>query len=75
MPSWRLRFARGWLVPEKGLAVDRDKMRIRISRIFKWFDEDFGGSRGVLAFVERYAPANDQAWLKDHRDETPGVVF
>jgi len=61
---------RAWLArPEKGLAVDRDKMRIRISRIFKWFDEDFGGSSGVLSFVERYAPANDQAWLKAHRNE------
>jgi len=61
---------RAWLArPEKGLAVDRDKMRIRISRIFKWFDEDFGGSRGVLSFVERYAPADDQAWLKAHRNE------
>lgn len=61
---------RAWMArPEKGLALDRAKKRIRISRIFKWFGEDFGGSRGVKKFVERYAPASDRAWLEAQRDE------
>mgnify|MGYP001022580231 CR=1 FL=1 len=28
---------------------------LRLSRIFDWFQEDFGGEKGVLALVERYA--------------------
>ena len=32
------------------------KIRLRVSKIFKWFDEDFEPSGGVLAFIRRYAP-------------------
>ncbi len=44
---------RDWLsLPDKGARVDADTLWL--SRIFDWFEEDFGGRRGVLAFTRRY---------------------
>lgn len=55
---------RAWLArPEKGLSLDRAKGRLEISRIFKWFAKDFGGRKGVLVFVQKYAPEPEAAWL------------
>jgi len=55
---------RAWLArPEKGLSLDRAKGRLELSRIFKWFAEDFGGRKGVLEFVQKYAPEPNSAWL------------
>jgi hypothetical protein len=56
---------RRWLSnPEKGLAVDRAGNRVRLSRIFDWFEEDFEAAGGVLAFVARYASDADREWLE-----------
>lgn len=49
--------------PRKGLAVDRIRRRVRLSRIFDWFDEDFDAAGGPLEFVSRYAPESDRNWL------------
>jgi len=58
---------RAWLArPEKGVALDRARNRVRVSRIFKWFSRDFGGRRGVLDFVRRYAPEAEGAWLAEN---------
>lgn len=55
---------RAWLArPEKGLFLDQTKGSLEISRIFKWFSEDFGGREGVLRFVQKYAPRPEAAWL------------
>lgn len=40
--------------PIKGLTVGRD--RIKISKIFDWFEEDFAAGGGVRAFLRRYRP-------------------
>jgi hypothetical protein len=53
--------------PDKGLAVERARERIRLSKIFDWFDDDFGGDDGVLDFVIRHAPESERAWLRAHR--------
>ncbi len=34
-----------------------------MSRIFDWFEEDFGGESGVRAMLARYAPESDRGWL------------
>ena len=39
--------------PRKGMALDRDARRLALSKIFDWFEEDFGGRDGVLDFVIR----------------------
>lgn len=52
--------------PRKGLRIDRDKDVIWLSRIFDWFAADFAPSGGVLAFVRRYAPAQEAAWIQGH---------
>lgn len=50
--------------PEKGLAIDRDRDRVRISKIFDWFEEDFEPMGGVRATLARYAAPADAAWLR-----------
>jgi hypothetical protein len=58
---------RRWLAsPQKGLHIDRDSRRITVSRIFSWFEGDFGGESGVRAMVIRYAPQSDRAWLAEN---------
>jgi hypothetical protein len=58
---------RQWMAdPDKGLRIDRAAGAIRVSRIFDWFEEDFGKAGGVLAFVARYAPEADRDWLREH---------
>ena len=55
--------------PEKGLALDRERKRLRVSKVFDWFEEDFEVAGGVLPFVIRYAPAPDAAWLQENAGE------
>jgi hypothetical protein len=56
-----------WLAsPKKGLRVDRETETLELSRVFDWFAEDFEPAGGVLAFVTRYAPAPERAWLEAH---------
>ena len=55
---------RRWLAsPAKGLRVDRESATLHLSRVFDWFAADFEADGGVLAFVSRYAPAPERAWL------------
>lgn len=59
---------RAWMLrPEKGMKLDRKQSVLRVSRIFDWFEDDFDGAGGVLAFVTRYAPLEEAAWLRTHR--------
>ena len=56
---------RRWLAsPAKGVAIDRSQDRVRLSRIFDWFEEDFRAGGGVLATVARYVDAEDARWLE-----------
>ncbi len=48
----------------KGLQVDRNKGRVKLSKIFDWFEEDFKSKGGVLPFLSRYAPEKDRSFLK-----------
>lgn len=50
----------------KGLRIDRDEGVVWLSRIFDWFAADFAPSGGVLAFVRRYAPADEAVWIEAH---------
>ena len=57
-----------WLAgPEKGLSIDQAARIVRLSRIFDWFEEDFGGRRGVLKFVGRFASSEQRRWLEENR--------
>jgi hypothetical protein len=50
--------------PHKGLAIDRAAGRVRLSAIFDWFDEDFGGSKTVVERITPFAAEPDRAWLE-----------
>lgn len=61
--------ARRWLAdPGKGLRIDRAAARVRLSKIFDWFEADFAPAGGALAFAARYAPADARAWLAENAD-------
>ncbi len=48
--------------------LDRRKGVLYVSKIFDWFEEDFGGSdKGVLNFVKRYASDSDREFLEKSR--------
>jgi len=39
---------------EKGMKIDKNKNRVYLSSIFKWFEEDFESRGGVLKFISNY---------------------
>jgi hypothetical protein len=56
---------RRWLSSEaKGVAIDRDAKRVRLSAIFDWFEEDFEASGGVLSTVAGYVDPASADWLR-----------
>lgn len=63
--------------PRKGLAIDRARGRIRVSRIFAWFEDDFDEPGGVVAFVRAHLKhaqqldAADRAWLEAAGADVP----
>ena len=64
---------RDWLGdPEKGLRVESG--RVRLSKIFDWFDEDFAAAGGVLAFVVPYLSAPVRRAL-DALGPNPRIVW
>lgn len=48
----------------KGLQVDREKGRVALSKIFKWFEDDFESRGGILAYLFRYAPREYRPYLR-----------
>jgi hypothetical protein len=48
--------ARAFVNHPRGVAVRADG-GLRVSSIYTWFGEDFGGAEGVVAHVRRYADA------------------
>ncbi len=58
---------RAWLGDEqKGMRIDRERNRIYLSKIFKWFGEDFDRIGGVRAVIQRYGPKASRSWLAEH---------
>lgn len=68
--------------PDKGAFVDKEDGRVKVSRIFKWFGEDFTKNYGkpvrfrdeslvnnsVLNFVSEYLVSDNQKGFKDKGD-------
>ena len=48
---------------------------IKLSKIFSWFAEDFGGERGVIAFVKTYALPERRALLERALTRGVGVSY
>jgi hypothetical protein len=48
--------------------LDRERKTFHASKIFDWFEEDFGGDdEGILAFIERYADPPVREFLENNR--------
>ena len=55
---------KGWLADTSRNRFEPGENRVRLSKIFDWFEDDFerdGGS--VIGWIRRYAPAERQEWL------------
>lgn len=60
---------RRWLARADLNTFDPQKNKAHVSSLFKWFKADFGGKdEGVLAVLAKYAPVQDQPFLRG-----PGV--
>jgi len=50
------------------LSVNPDRKVITISRIFSWYQNDFGRKKGVLSLLERYLQEKDiKLWLSENQ--------
>jgi hypothetical protein len=56
-----------------GIVVDREKGRVSLSRIFKWYGEDFGaGQEERLRFIAPYLHHRDDGkYLEEHASTLP----
>ncbi len=46
--------------------IDKERKRLRVSRIFKWYKEDFGGTKDLLTLFIKYRfYPEDKAFLQD----------
>jgi hypothetical protein len=45
--------ASGFINSEE-VIVEEESKRLRVSRIFKWYEDDFGGREGVLSLIIKY---------------------
>lgn len=56
---------RAWMSrPDKGMALEKERRVLRVSKVFDWFSGDFEVDGGVRSFVTRYAPPEAAAWLR-----------
>ena len=47
--------------------IDQNDHSLSLSRIFKWFEADFGGRDGVLEFVIEHLPWDERrAWISEN---------
>jgi hypothetical protein len=61
---------RTWLSDHrKGLRVDLDTEDVWVSRVFKWFSDDFAGEEGIQLMLIQFAPEQESAWLRKNRNQ------
>jgi len=47
------------------VTIDKDRKKLTVSRIFKWYKDDFGGTEGLLSFLIKYRfDPDDKDFLK-----------
>jgi uncharacterized protein DUF547 len=56
--------ARKFLADASRNHFDRSHGTVRLSEIFKWFADDFGGEKGVISFASRYVDPATAQWLQ-----------
>lgn len=49
------------------LALDKESNALHLSSIFKWFQDDFGGRKGIVDFIREHLPDEDErhTWLSE----------
>jgi hypothetical protein len=61
---------------ERKVALDRQSQIWRVSKIFDWYQEDFGGSdAGVLEFVLRFASEEDREFASKNKVRLRYVAY
>jgi hypothetical protein len=53
--------------PRHYVLVRGDRPTLRVNKLLDWYKEDFGGTSGVVAFLQRYAPPADAEVLHPGR--------
>jgi len=66
-----------WLSdPRKGFRIDRATGTVWLSKVFDWFDEDFGDGRvELLRFLSARLNAKDRTWLDARRGDVAVAFF
>ena len=56
---------RAFVIDPRRNLYDREKNELRLSEIFKWFDEDFEKDAGsVRKYLLRFAPPSEEAFIR-----------
>ena len=51
------------------VVLDAESNQVRLSSIFKWYRQDFGGHSGVIAFLLDHLPGDQRrSWLQQHAE-------
>ncbi|MBZ0252603.1 MAG: DUF547 domain-containing protein [Candidatus Methylomirabilis sp.] len=60
---------------EHDLEIDDARRVVRLSAIFKWYEEDFGGRPGLQKFLVRYAHDSDRGRLEEAFGDSYALAF
>lgn len=61
---------RAWLADPTRNRIERGSGTLRVSKVFDWFREDFGGSdEGVVRWIAEHVPDELAGWLREHAAE------
>ncbi len=56
-------------INRSGLEILKSTMTIRLSRIFQWYEKDFGSSRKeMLLYAASFASEENERWIREHAE-------
>ena len=61
---------------ESEVKLDKNRQTISVSRIFSWYKGDFGGTQGVLSFLEKHLDdPKDKNWINNNLNSIRLVFY
>jgi hypothetical protein len=55
-----------------GVILNREVNELSLSPIFRWYERDFGGREGIIAFIKNYLESDEITWLNENQ---PKVIW
>jgi hypothetical protein len=57
------------------VTIDRDSRKLKVSKIFDWYKDDFGGKEGIMAFILKYRYDPEEQEFLEHKARKLHVTY